>query len=272
MAIFRCELCRTTTVRRQGEICEPCNLARFQIDQILEDYLRGDAPDGWMMKMVKDLDFLFERSLRTKGYYNVAVELAFVFAIEKKDSVKKEDIDELNYSGVPVAKLLKVLTSAQLVIPAAEDTLVPGRLMDKLRTIRWEGYQLDTTQVASKLQEMYGIISIALTKGIIDQQEYLPRSAMAILHLLSKQMLDSSNGIEVEVPPLRQDASLAIATERQQQHLKYAMAGLNTQGRPRIIKDIDDEGNMVLKDDTIQYLTNMRDRYRLRERTRGGRE
>jgi hypothetical protein len=269
--IRRCELCKTQTVKTQGEVCEPCKLAMFQLDQILGAYMEGDVPESWISRMVKDLDFMFERSLRTKGYFNAAVELLYIFAIDKEDSTKREDLEELSYSGIPVEKLLNVLESAQIIRINGEE-LTPGRLMDKLRTIRWEGYQLDTMQVATKLQEAYGIISIAITRGIIARQEYIPRSAMAILHLLSKQMLDSGDGIQVEVPPLRQDACLAIATTRQEQHLKYAMSGLNTQGRPRIIKDIDDEGNMLLKEETIEYLTNMRERYRVRERTRGGRE
>ncbi|MBU7011048.1 MAG: hypothetical protein HXS46_10185 [Theionarchaea archaeon] len=45
------------------------------------------------------------------------------------------------------------------------------------------------------------------------------------------------------------------------------MAGFED-SRPRICKDIDDEGNIILKDIVMDYLVRMRERWRERERER----
>lgn len=263
-----CTLCGIEPVSEKSahNLCETCELSLFQINQILEAYIEDTSPPFWITKMARELDFIYERNLRTRAYFNAAQEVTYRFSVDKESSFLLDDVEEINQSQLPRYKVIEILESAYLA-EIKDSEVFPGAITKKLQDIRWEGYTLETTQMALKLQEIKGILSIALTKALIETKEFIPRAAMSILNLLSLQILEAEEEIGKEIKTHRQYTAFAQVTPRQARLLQWAMAGFED-SRPRICKDIDDEGNIILKDTVLDYLTKMRERWRERGRER----
>lgn len=263
-----CSLCGIEPVSENSEhgLCETCELSLFQVNQILEAYMEDKSPPFWITKMARELDFIYERNMRTRAYFNATQEVTFRFSVDKESSFPLDDIEEINQSQLPRYKIISILEKSYLA-EIRDSVVYPGVLTRKLQDIRWEGYTLDTTQMALKLQEIKGVLSIALTKALIETKEFIPRAALSILNLLSQQILEAEEEIRSEIKTYRQYIAFARITQRQSNLLRWAMAGFED-SRPRICKDIDDEGNIILKDIVIDYLTRMRERWRERERER----
>lgn len=263
-----CTLCGIEPVSENSDhgLCEACELSLFQISQILEAYVKDEMPPFWITKMARELDFIYERNMRTRAYFNAAQEVTYRFSVDKESGFPLDDIEEINQSQLPRHKVIAILESSYIAEIRGSE-VYPGALTKKLQDIRWEGYTLDTTQMALKLQEIKGILSIALTKALIETNEFVPRAALSILNLLSQQILEAEGEIGREIKTYRQHIAFARITQRQARLLKWAMAGFED-SRPRICRDIDDEGNIVLKDIVIDYLMRIRERWRERERER----
>lgn len=247
-------------------LCNTCRLTLFQIDEILNSYIEEGGPEPWAVKISRELDFIYNRSLITLGYFNATQEVVFRFIIDGETSFSKDDIDEVNVSSLPRDKILNLLEKGY-VISIKDGAVYPGPLTLKLKETRWEGYELDTTEIVLKFQEIRGIITLALTKALIESNIRMPRAAISILSLLSNQILNSEEEIEKEIGLINQQISFGSVTERQERFLKWAIGGVND-GRTRIARDIDDEGNIILKDHVIDYLVRIRKRWREIERMR----
>ncbi len=104
---------------------------------------------------------------------------------------------------------------------------------------------------------------------MIKNQEQVPRQVLSLFTLLSNQILLSGDDeIELIISSYSFDGTVNIFLQgRQCQKMKRQLAGF-ADGRTKIIEDIDDEGELHLKDSTITYLTEMRMRWRERERDR----
>jgi hypothetical protein len=104
---------------------------------------------------------------------------------------------------------------------------------------------------------------------MIKNQEQIPRQVLSLFTLLSNQILLSGDDeIEPIISSYSFDGTVNIFLQgRQCQKMKRQLAGL-ADGHTKIIDDIDDEGELHLKDSTITYLTEMRMRWRERERDR----
>jgi len=264
-----CSLCGIEPVSEnsgQG-LCEVCELNLFQIDQILEAYMKERSPPSWITNIAYELDFIYKRNLRTRAYFNAAQEVIYRFSVEKEPNFPLDNIKEINQSQIPRHKILTILENAYL-IEIKDFRVYPGALTRKLQNIRWEGYALNETQMVLVRQEIKGILSIALTRALIETKEFIPREALSILNLLSQQMLKADGEIGREIRTYRQRIAFARITPRQSRFLIREMGGFGNNSEVRICKDIDDEGNLILKDVVIDYLTRMRERWRERDRER----
>lgn len=264
-----CSLCGIEPVSENSEnrLCEICELDLFQINQILEAYMEDRTQPSWITDMVCELDFIYERNLRTRAYFNAAQEVIYRFSVEKESGFPLDDIKEISQSQIPRHKIITILENAYLA-EIKDFRVYPGVLTRKLQNIRWEGYELNAPQMVLGRQEIKGVLSIALTKALIETKEFVPREALSILNLLSQQMLEADAEIRRETKPYRQRIAFARITPRQAKFLIKTMGGSGNNSRTKICRDIDDEGNLVLKDIVIDYLTRMRERWRERERER----
>lgn len=251
-----------------SNICVKCQLSVYQVLDILEMYITGDVPPKWIMNMVKEFAWIYQKNPRTMGYFNTVLEVVEEFLFEEVPRLSIDEIRELAASAVPDNKILKLLTEA-MVIKVEDGYVYPGILVEKLQKIRWEGYTLSSRQLENKFLELHGIITIAITRSMIKNQEQVPRQVLSLFTLLSNQILLSGDDeIEPIISSYSFDGTVNIFLQgRQCQKMKRQLAGF-ADGRTKIIEDIDDEGELHLKDSTITYLTEMRMRWRERERDR----
>lgn len=258
----------TEFAESDSKICEKCQLSLFQVLDILETYVNSDAPPKWIVQVVKEFSWIYQKNPRTMGYFNTVLEVVEEFIFESHARLPSEEIIELNVSALPNNKILKLLSDA-MVIEVKGDFVYPGLLVKKLQQIRWEGYDLTSTQLESRFLELHGIVTIAITRAMILNQEQIPRQVLALFSVLSNQIIVSGDEeIESIVPQYSFDNNLNIFLQgRQVTKMKRHLSGL-ADGNSKFIKDIDDNGSVYLKDSTVVYLTEMRERWRDRERER----
>lgn len=261
-----CQICGNRT-QNPSTLCKKCELSVFQVLEILRSYIEEYPPPNWITEAVKELAWVFREYPRTMGYLNTAEEVTEVFIIDREDEVRLDDLDEINFTNLPRDKVVDLLEKA-LIVERRGDKLLPGKLVKKLQLIRWQGYEMDTPQIEAKLLELKGILTIALTKSMIEEKDYLPQRALAILNIISEKMIYEGE----EISPLIEEdivrASFAKLTGRQKARLLRVMSGF-ADGKTKIIKDVPEgRGPMPLKEVMITYTKNMLERYRERARDR----
>lgn len=260
----RCEICKVNL--SEGNLCERCSLNLFQITEILDTYIHENPHPIWLLNGIRELSWIFLSYPRTMAYFNTAMEVTEMFIIDREGKISVDEIMEVNYTNLPRNKVLSLLEEAYIIERTGNDVL-PGMLVRKLQQVRWEGYQMDTPQIENKLLELHGILTVALTKSLIRSREYLPRRALAILSLLSYNIISSGEGIETVIDDYMVDLAFAGLTTRQQNRIMRIMAGF-FDGKTKIISDITDDGKKELKPQVVEYLTQIRERYRERGRDR----
>ena len=249
-----------------SNICEKCQLSIFQILDILETYVHEDVPPKWVMSIVKEFAWIYQKNPRTMGYFNTVLEVVEEFLFASAPRLSIVEIKELAASAVPDNKILKLLTES-MVIEVDDDYVYPGVLVKKLQQIRWEGYKLSSRQLENKFLELHGIITIAITRSMIVNKEQIPRQVLAIFSLLSNQIINSGDDdIDPLISGYSYEATVNMFLQgRGCDKMRRHLAGF-ADGRTKIIDDVDEEGELHLKEDTVTYLTEMRTRWRDREK------
>lgn len=259
--------CQICGAKRLGSetICRRCELSLFQVTDILQTYIREKQPPDWLVSAVGELAWIFSEYPRTKAYLNTAMEITWTFILDGLIEINVDDVSEVNFTMLSRDRIINLLEEA-MIIKKHKEKLLPGPLVEKLRNVRWEGYQLNTPEIKEKLLEIQGILSIALTRALVREKSFLPRRALAIFHMLSENMIQSGEQIKPVIPEFVFRAASAGLTARQKRHIQYIMSGF-LDGHTKIISDVVD-GELSLKDVMVEYCKNMRERWRRRERER----
>jgi len=260
-----CQICGML-IDESENLCERCKVSLFQLFEILDIYIKEDPPPNWLIRAIRELSWIFREYPRTQGYFNTAMEALEMFIIDGMDKIKIEDITEINQTTLPRDKVLNLLEKA-LIIERDNEEILPGTLTKKIQRIRWEGYEMGTSQIETKLLEVHGVLTVALSKSLIENNDYIPRRALGIFHLLSEQMMASEEDIDPIIPKYVFDLAFRNIDHRQQHRIKRIMAGF-LDGHTKIISDITEDGRASMKDVIVDYCKIMRERYRERERGR----
>jgi len=263
--LARCEICKVYT-QDGSEFCQRCELSLFQVTDIIKTYVEEDPPPHWLVDAIGELGWIFREYPRTKGYLNTAIEVTWMFILERLDEVGIDDIAEVNHSNLPRDKILTILEEASIITIEGEKVF-PGIIVQKLRKVRWEGYQMDTPQIKSKLLELHGILTVALTQSMLNDKEYIPRRALAVFHMLSDNMINSGEKIEPVIPDYVFDKACGEMSERQKNKIRWVMSGF-IDGQTKIISDVTERNGMTIKDEMVKYCEKMRERWRERDRER----
>jgi hypothetical protein len=268
--LMRCELCKRNSPLRTTKLCDACDLSIFQINTILSLYLESESPPQWLTNgLIEIASWAYIGNPHGSGYFNTANECVEIFAIDRHETIPISDLEEINYTNLPANKVLQILKNA-LIIDYNTENILPGPISKKLIQIRWDGYEMNSPEVKSKIKEIQGIIAVAVTKSLL-QNAHKPQKALGLFKLMAKIILDSN--ISGNISPYISDYDLDIALNkipsRQQNKIVRQIVGLGD-GETKIITDKDIEGKMPLKEDVKVYLENMRERYRERERSDRG--
>jgi len=260
-----CQICGSFAPGTKN-LCETHSLTLFQILEGLDEFMRSNPPPEWLMAGLQEIGWIYQQNPMTAGYFNTAEEVVETFVIDQIVEINVDDLEEINYTSHPTERIL-VLLENSLILERSGDRLRPGKLTRRLQETRLEGYEMDTPAIKKKIKEMHGIITLALAKSLLKERSFTPRKVIAILDLLSQHMLASPpHEIVSRVPSARIDLALHTMTSRQQNRARRIMAGFNPDGETKILADVNDNGDMILKQSMLPYLTEMRERFRTRER------
>jgi len=260
-------LCKLCGIPNRFEICDICKFTVFQVKEIIEEYSSTEIPPGWLKKGLLQLYWLFEEHPRTKCFINTAVEVVNSFIFDGDSELIIDNLDELKYTRVDSEKILNILEKAN-IIERTNNALFPGKITKKLHAKRWEGFEIDSLQIQEALRELQGVLTFAILDALISDPDadFVPRGAISILHMLSKRGLNNTNPNNI-IPANDIESSFILINDRQLSKIRNRMIGMYD-GTSKVIKDIDSLGNIELKPEVVEYLENMRERYRDRVRAR----
>ena len=264
--------------------CKYCEVAYGQLEETLNEYLSifgggvpSKRPPPWMESMLREFDFLYRRNAFLLGYLNTAIDVCFEFILENKTKISEKGLKELNHTNTINRNVINVLTNA-LVIDYDGTNITSGKIIERMRQIKWAGIPIGEPRFQQKVQELNGLIAIALTKALFDiygsrgKGDRFPRTAISLLHFFSGIIIDAESK-NIDINPIRQmsEFSSIIAyqlNKRQKDFLFWQFLGL-LDGRDRIIYDYNEiNDSLKLKDNVIEYLERMRERLRTRGRLR----
>lgn len=253
-------------------MCNCCELAIFQIAEILNSYRSGEQFPQWISEAVREFDFLYKRDPRTRAFFNIAIEIMEMAILDNKTSFYWSELLEPLYTTVPPSDIIRILEKAW-VIEKSGEMFQAGDITRRLRGYRLLDYPFNSEEMQFAIQEMHGVLATAITYALITDvkitRKYIPRGALSIFSLLSAHILRNieEEKIPDKIPPYTQNEGLRIIRQRQQRHAKYYMCGFHD-GSTRILQDVDKDGNIILKPSMLAYVERMRDRYRMRIRGR----
>lgn len=268
---MRCQICKRRDAGVE-KICNYCELAIFQIAEILNSYRGGEQFPQWITEAVREFDFLYKRDPRTRAFFNIAIEIVELAILDNKTSFYWDELLEPLYTTIPESDIIRVLEKAW-VIKTKGEMLQVGEITRRLRGYRLLDYPFNSEEMKSAIREMHGVIATAITYALITDvkltRKYIPRGALSIFSLLSAHILAHLNEDKIpeKIPLYTQSEGLRIIRPRQQRHAKYYMCGFHD-GSTRILQDVDGDGNLILKPSMTTYVERIRDRYRIRIRGR----
>jgi hypothetical protein len=246
-----------------------CDIALFQVEEAVELYLAGDPPD-WLRKAMTHIGWIFESYPLTAAYLNLATEIMFDFVIGGEASIDDAELTELNYMRVSPNAVKKVLEESYL-IETGDSKVYPGRLVDEISKLRLTEYNLKNDEFREKVQEVRGVLSVALTLALVRFGRFKPQRPLSLFRILAQNMLNSGLNDSADISRTLseqsfEDACVAISA-RQKRRLKWHISGFST-GHPYVIENIDENMNIVFDVDIVTYMDRMRERYRERKRAR----
>lgn len=259
-----CIYCNEQTTAN-SQLCENHEFALFQVAEILDEFIQSNEPSDWVLAGLRELTWIFYGHPRTAAFVNAAIEVADRFAIERVPQITINDIVEVNYTQMAQNRVISLLEEA-LIVEREGEILRPGPLTRRLMMVRDLGYPLDSSEQKQKALEYQGVLALALLRSMLMDGTYIPRGALSIMTLLSVHALGSSD-IVPEISDLTWDTVFRTLPNRQENKLKRIMAGL-LDGVTKMIHNINDAGRPELKASMVEYLQNMRERFRERQRSR----
>lgn len=262
----KCNICRRNST---SPICNICMLSLQQLDEILVTYIEQSTIPEWIRDVMPEFDFMYNRDMGTRAFFNLAVELKDVALFEGKEYINIKDLTELRFTAVPTNTILHVMEKAYL-IEKKQSRYKIGKLIHKLVSIRMAGYSLNSSELLKVHREILGVLCIAITKALIGEfKTYVPRGALAIFNMLSHHILEHLPNEEIsnKINNQSQYVGYRIVPSRQRKHLTYYMAGFHD-GSTRILDDLNDESEIICKPCITVYLNRMRERLRERDRER----
>jgi hypothetical protein len=245
----------------------------FQLITSLEEFIKTSTPPKWLTDALQEMGWIYMQYPATAGYFNTANEVVETFVIDEVASISVEDLEEVNFTTHPTERILSMLEKAWIVEKHGFH-LSPGRLTRRILNIRLSGYEMGSPEIKEKIKEIHGILTLALTRAIFEeskegrlffQRGFLPRKIIAVLDLLSEHMLTSGDEIGLEIPDSQVESAFVNLPSRQRNKTQRAMSGF-LDGETKVLADVDENGNITLKESMIPYLTEMRERWRSRER------
>lgn len=263
-----CGLCKEKKRSSEGGLCDKCKLTVFQITESLELYLKSKRPPKWLLTFLRDLGWVYQFFPKTKPYFDVAHEVTNKFVLYRREEMSADEVRRLAYANVPRHKIIDILEKAGIVkVGNNADILYPGVLCERLREIRWEGYKINSPQFQKRNMERNGILTIALTKSLLSDGEFTPRKALSLFHLLSLHMQFCDEKIAKAIPSFIQTRAFRALPESVLYGVKTQMTGW-VDGQTKLLDDLDEKENILLKDEIVEYAEKMRERHRDRTRSR----
>lgn len=279
----KCPKCRVEkrNILHENGWCKKCYVSHMMMSLIIKEYVESKGkPDRRMELMMMELDFLYKRNTTLFGYLNTATEVCFdlVFSNEAYPKIEISELDELNHSRLPNDEILKILEKS-LLINIDDGHIVPGNIIEKIRTLRLAEISIRSEEFHAAITEMIGLIAVALTKALFEiygveegRGSRFPRSAMAVLHLLAHLIIEADENNQ----PINKELALEkyfelmtkMLTPRQRKFFLYQFISF-IDGRARILKDYDDENkNLIIDDVVVDFLERIRELIREYERER----
>lgn len=269
----KCALCNASMKsggkRISLELCHRCDLAFFQIEEVLASYMDGNPPD-WMRKAMAHVGWIFESYPRTAAFLNLATEVMFDFVIGEAPSLGEDDLKEFRYVKVSPNEILTLLEEAYLIIRDA-GKIMPGRLIDEIKAVRIVDYPIKSKEFTERIREVRGVLAVAITMGLLKSGRFRPQRPLTLFRILAQNILvsglDDGRAIERTMSQVSFEAACHKISPRQRSHLLWYMSGFSS-GQPYIMQDLNDKGWIVFDGTIIEFMERMRERYRERMRMR----
>lgn len=269
----KCALCdapmKSGGKRISLELCHRCDLAFFQIDEVLANYMDGNPPD-WMSKAMMHVGWIFESYPRTAAFLNLATEVMFDFVIGEEPSLGEDDLKEFRHMKVSPNEVMILLEEAYLII-REDGQILPGRLIDEIKAVRITDYPIRSKEFTERIREVRGVLAVAITMGLLKSGRFRPQRPLTLFRILSQNILvsglDDERAIEQTMSQVSFEAACHKISPRQRSHLLWYMSGFSS-GQPYIMQDLNDKGWIVFDNTIIEFMERMRERYRERMRIR----
>lgn len=234
------------------------------MNEIISLYETGETPE-WLTEALCELAWVYTNNTRTAGYFNVAAELAERFIIGNEQVINRREVKSIGISKVPEGELLEMLSEG-LIITYDDKYVYPSQFLLKATDIAERGNELSSDEATLKRKEMFGFLAVCLTRALVNfSRTGVPRTALSIFHLLSEQMLRPKEYTD-EISDNSLMSAFGNLNFGQQTSLMRKMAGFDPNGEAKIIRDINYDGTAYLKPCMVEYVDNMRDRFRDRSR------
>lgn len=261
--ITKCEFCGYR-IRGEGKLHGECQRTKFQIEEIINLYLEGEPPD-WLTNALAELSWLYEENIRYSSFFNAASEIAEFFIIGGEQFISIDTLDTLNISSIPNSRIIQCLVDSKL-IEVNDNKIFPTKILKQGRNEIMKGNELGSEIATNKRKEFYGFLAVSLTKMLMDNLSFggFPHDAIAIFQVISFQMYGAEEGENV-LTPGRITSGMRDLTKYRRMRKCRKMAGFDSSGHTKIIKDKQGE-DYILKDEIVEYVDQMRERYRDRER------
>lgn len=252
-------------VRSPGT-CSVCRTSIFQVKEFLSSYLESETQPEWLANAIREFSWILLEHPQTAAFFNVAEEVLHIFILDHQDKLHVEELKEVNFTNLPRDLVVEVLRKGHIV-EVEGDYLVPGRLAKNLINTKWAGYAFSDQDFENKIIEFRGVLTMAITWSLLQDEKYIPRRVMGILAVFSKLILCEEDPKVID--DITFQSAMSRLTSRQQRRIRSYMTGFRD-GKTKIIDDVDVNGALILKPVMVEYI--VRTRERIRERERGDRQ
>lgn len=242
----------------------------FQLREIREEYYKsGEPPDAVISEFLRELRGIYRTNPRTSAYFNSAAEIARSFALEGAEELNINRIHSVARSQVPRDRIITVLERGR-VIDRNGDVVKPGELTESILRIRWEKISQNSPEWERAIQEVYGLLTVTLTITLIELEgSNMPRSALAIFHLISEHIIatESQDKDEIDpvIPGFRVNGSFSGVSSSTTAKLQEDVLGFSSDGQPKLVENVDENGNWITKEITREYMNRIWNRWRERD-------
>lgn len=236
----------------------------------MDEYSKSDeAPDAVISNFLREVRALYRDNLKNSAYFNAASEIVREFVDSDHNEIPIRNIRSIARSQVPKPRILSVLSEAR-IIEQEGSFLKPGELAQSILRVQWEMFPRNSDRWERRIREVYGLLVIALTITLVRLDVDTPRSALAVFHMVSKQVIaaDSMGEDQVDntIPQFRVSGSFSKAGIGAQSNIERDLLGFNTDGQPKIVKDVnDDDGAWIPKEISMEYMNRVLERWRDRD-------